>query len=66
LGMEPFGKKKQKIRAFVPLAELHGYSSAIRSITKGKGVFFAKFSHYDEVPRELAQKIIEEAKREKE
>ena len=66
LGMEPYGKKKQKIKAYVPLAELHGYSSALRSITKGKGVFFAKFSHYDEVPRELAQKIIEEAKREKE
>ncbi len=66
LGMEPYGKKKQKIRAYVPLAELHGYSSALRSITKGKGVYFAKFSHYDEVPRELAQKIIEEAKREKE
>jgi elongation factor G len=66
LGMEPYGKGKQKIKAYVPLAELHGYSSALRSITKGKGVYYAKFSHYDEVPREIAQKIIEESKREKE
>ncbi len=66
LGMEPYAKKKQKIKAYVPLAELYGYSSALRSITKGKGAFFAKFSHYDEVPKEIAQKIIEEAKREKE
>lgn len=66
LGMEPYGKKKQKIKAYVPLAELHGYSSALRSISKGKAVYFAKFSHYDEVPKELAQKIIAEAKKQKE
>ncbi|MEN3044837.1 MAG: elongation factor G [Candidatus Hydrothermales bacterium] len=66
LGMEPIGKKKQKIKAYVPLAELYGYSSSLRSIAKGKAVYFAKFSHYDEVPKELAQKIIEQARKEKE
>lgn len=66
LGMEPYGKRKQKIKAYVPLAELHGYSSALRSIAKGKAYYFAKFSRYDEVPKELAQRIITEAKKEKE
>jgi elongation factor G len=35
-------------------------------MTQGRGIFRAKFSHYEEVPHELAQKIIEESKREKE
>ena len=65
LGMEAEGKI-QVIKAHVPLAELYRYSSTLRSITKGRGTFTMKFSHYDEVPREIAQKIIEEAKREKE
>ncbi len=59
LGMEAAGKM-QKIKAHVPLAELYKYSSTLRSITKGRGVFTMRFSHYDEVPREIAQKIVEE------
>ncbi len=62
LGMEAAGKM-QKIKAHVPLAELYKYSSTLRSITKGRGVFTMKFSHYDEVPREIAQKVIEELTR---
>ncbi len=62
LGMEAAGKM-QKIKAHVPLAELYKYSSTLRSITKGRGVFTMKFSHYDEVPREIAQKIVEELTR---
>jgi len=65
LGMEAAGKF-QKIKAHVPLAELYKYASTLRSITKGRGTFTMKFSHYDEVPREIAQKIIEELKREQE
>jgi len=65
LGMEVEGKL-QKIKALVPLAELHKYSSTLRSITKGRGIFSLKFSHYDEVPKEIAQKVIQEAKKEEE
>ncbi len=65
LGMETAGKM-QKIKAHVPLAELYKYSSTLRSITKGRGVFTMKFSHYDEVPREIAQKVIEELTRKNE
>lgn len=65
LGMEAEGKM-QVIKAHVPLAELYKYSSTLRSITKGRGTFTMKFSHYQEVPKEIAQKIIEEAKKEQE
>jgi len=65
LGMEAEGRY-QKIKAYVPLAELYRYSSTLRSITKGRGTFTMKFDHYDEVPREISQKIVEELKKEQE
>ena len=65
LGMEAEGHF-QIIKAKVPLAELYKYSSALRSMTQGRGIFRRKFSHYEEVPAELAQKIIEQSKKEKE
>lgn len=64
LGMEAMGKK-QRIKALVPLAEMYKYANTLRSITKGKGVFSMKFSHYEEVPKEIAARVIEEAKKEK-
>jgi elongation factor G len=56
----------QIVRAKVPLAELHKYSTALRSMTGGRGLHKQSFSHYEEVPYEFAEKIIEEAKKEKE
>jgi len=56
----------QIVRAKVPLAELHKYSTALRSMTGGRGIHKQNFSHYEEVPYEFAEKIIEEAKKEKE
>lgn len=56
----------QVVRAQVPLAELYKYSTTLRSMTQGRGVFESEFSHYEEVPREIAQKMIEEAKAAKE
>lgn len=56
----------QVIKAKVPLAELHKYSTTLRSMTQGRGIFTQKFSHYEEVPYEMAQKIIEKSKKEKE
>jgi elongation factor G len=64
LGMAPRGKV-QSIRALVPLAELYKYATKLRSLTQGRGHFSMKFSTYEEVPREQAEKIIEEAKAEK-
>jgi len=50
----------QIINALVPLSELFGYASDIRSLTQGRGVFDMVFSHYDEVPKTVAEKIIGE------
>lgn len=52
----------QIIRAKVPLAELYQYATRLRSMTQGRGLFTRTFSHYEEVPFEVQQKIIEEAK----
>ena len=63
-GMEVKGTF-QIIKAKVPLAELYKYSTSLRSITSGRGIHKRKFSHYEEVPKEIAEKIIEHAKKEK-
>lgn len=65
MGMEAQGGL-QVIKAQVPLAEMYKYSNSLRSMTQGRGYFTMEFDHYEEVPREIAQKIIEEAKRAKE
>jgi elongation factor G len=52
----------QKIKATVPQMEMYKYSTQLRSITQGRGTFTQVFSHYEEVPREIAEKIIEEHK----
>ena len=54
------------IRAHVPQAELYKYSTHLRSLTQGRASFKTKFSHYEEIPRELAEKVIAQAKAEKE
>jgi elongation factor G len=64
-GMEPTGKFNV-IRCQVPLAELYRYSTHLRSISQGRGTHKREFSHYEEVPHEIAQKIIDEWKKEKE
>ena len=61
LGMEPISKW-QRIRATAPLSELYKYSTTLRSLTQGRGTYSRKFSHYEEVPRDFAGKVIEEAK----
>jgi elongation factor G len=54
------------ITAQAPLAEMQRYATDLRSITQGRGIYTMEFSHYEEVPTHVAQKIIEEAKREAE
>lgn len=56
----------QIIKAKVPLAELHKYSTQLRSLTSGRGMFSMKVSHYEEVPKEVETKIIEEYQKHKE
>ncbi len=65
LGMEPRGRR-QVVKAHVPLAELHKYSSTLRSITQGRGSHKMGFVAYEEVPAQITAKIIEEAEREAE
>jgi elongation factor G len=65
LGMEPMGIF-QKIKALVPMSEMFRYSIDLRSITGGKGSFTMRFSHYEEVPREIAGKIVEKSQKGKE
>ncbi|MGD8342210.1 MAG: elongation factor G [Desulfobacterales bacterium] len=62
LGMDNAGKN-QIINAQVPMAEFLSYASDLRSMTGGRGIFTMEFSHYDEVPAQIAEKIIEETKR---
>jgi elongation factor G len=66
MGMDESEKGKQIIRAQVAQAEIFRYSIDLRSITQGRGTFTMKFSHYEEVPHQIAQDIIEEAKKENE
>ena len=51
------------IDANVPLAEMFGYSTALRSMTQGRGSFNMEFSHYEETPQNVAQSIIEGRKK---
>jgi elongation factor G len=54
----------QIIKAQVPMAEMVSYSPVLTSVTGGRGSYHMEFSHYDEVPAHIAQKVIEEANKE--
>jgi len=57
LGMNPV-KGKQEIMAEVPMGEMYGYSTDLRSMTQGRGMFTQKFERYEEAPREVQEKVI--------
>ena len=59
-GMEQAGAGKQVIRALVPQGEVARYVIDLRSMTGGRGAFAMTFSHYEEMPQHLAQKVIDE------
>ncbi len=48
----------QVVKAYVPLAEMFGYATDLRSMTQGRGVYTMQISHYEEVPKSIAEKII--------
>ena len=61
MGMDTRGSA-QVIRAQVPLSELYGYAARLRSLTQGRGSYTREFSHYEEVPGDVEQKIVSSAK----
>ena len=48
----------QSIRAFVPLAEMFGYATDLRSRTQGRGNYSMEFDHYEDVPKNIAEAIV--------
>ena len=56
-GMEARGNA-QVVRAMVPLAEMFGYATTLRSSTQGRGTFSMVFDHYEEVPKSVSEEII--------
>ena len=66
LGMEPQADGNQLVIAEAPQAELFEYAIDLRSMTQARGSFTMEFVRYEEVPANIAEKIIEEAKAEKE
>jgi elongation factor G len=62
MGMEADGTL-QVLTGEAPARELHHYATVLRSLTGGRGIHVEEFSHYEEMPRELEAKVIEEAKK---
>lgn len=63
-GMDVYGKL-QKITCQMPLSEMNDYSTKLRSMTQGRGYYDRKFSHYEDVPKEVEMKIIENYEKER-
>jgi elongation factor G len=57
-GLEPRGIGAQGVRAMVPLAEMFGYATDLRSMTQGRGTFTMEFDHYDEVAPDVLEGIL--------
>lgn len=51
---------ESRIKGFVPLSEMFGYATGLRSSTQGRGTFTMTFDHYEEVPKAISQQITEE------
>ncbi len=62
--IEGIGSRKdaQVVKAMVSLSEMFGYATSLRSMTQGRAIFTMQFSHYDEVPRSIAEQIIEKVR----
>jgi elongation factor G len=62
VGTDPVGTGRTLVRATAPEAEVIRYAIDLRSMTRGRGSFARRFSHYEELPSHLAAKVVEEAK----
>jgi elongation factor G len=60
VGVEPKANS-QIIRAVVPMSEVLAYSNDLKSMTSDRGLFSIDFSHYEELPTHLSQKVMAEA-----
>ncbi len=66
LGMNPIGKGLSQVDADVPMAEMHKYATDLRSLSHARGKFTFEFVRYEDAPSNVAEKVIEEAKKDKE
>jgi elongation factor G len=57
-GMEPAPGNSRVIKGFVPLSEMFGYSTALRSRTQGRGTYTMEFARYDGVPKSIQEEIV--------
>ena len=64
VGVEPKANS-QVISAVVPMSEVLSYSNDLKSMTSDRGLFSTKFSHYEELPTHLSQKVIAESNKDK-
>ncbi|MBO4898390.1 MAG: elongation factor G [Clostridia bacterium] len=64
LGMNPIGDGKSLVEAEVPMSEMNKYATDLRSMTQARGKFTLEFERYEEAPANVAQEIIEKAKKE--
>jgi elongation factor G len=55
-------KDAQVVKSFVPLSMMFGYATQLRSMTQGRALFTMQFSHYDQVPKSVAEEIIEKVR----
>jgi elongation factor G len=62
-GLQPRGVGMQAVRGMVPLAEMFGYATDLRSMTQGRGTFTMEFDHYEPVAPEILERILMGAKR---
>lgn len=65
-GVEPQAGGNQKVLCLVPMAEMLTYANQLQSMTSGRGLYSMEFSHYEEVPGHIAQKIIAERQKQRE
>ena len=64
-GVEPQAGGNQKITSLVPMSEMLTYANQLHSLTSGRGLYSMEFSHYEELPAHLTQKIIAEREAQK-
>jgi elongation factor G len=62
--MDSLGNGNQVVSAHVPQAELFSYATELRSLTHGRGTFRAELDHYEEVPAHVAEKVIDQHRKE--
>ena len=61
-GVEVRPGNVQAVQAMVPLAEMFGYATDLRSASQGRATYTMQFKHYEEVPNNIAQEIVESVK----